>query len=46
MPPQLGSGCCTRPCRGPNWRWLPSAAILRLGHAFIECGADIVFGHR
>ncbi|KAL4424873.1 hypothetical protein ABPG77_002096 [Micractinium sp. CCAP 211/92] len=30
---------------GPNWRWLPSAAILRLGHAFIECGADIVFGH-
>ncbi|KAL4451871.1 hypothetical protein ABPG75_007533 [Micractinium tetrahymenae] len=30
---------------GPNWRWLPSAAIRRLGRAFIDCGADIVFGH-
>lgn len=30
---------------GPNWRWHPSAAIRRLGRAFIDCGADIVFGH-
>lgn len=30
---------------GPNWRWVPSKDIMRLGHAFVEAGADIVFGH-
>lgn len=30
---------------GPNWQWRPSRAVQRLAHAFVESGADIVFGH-
>jgi len=30
---------------GPNWQWTPNDKIVDLGHALIDCGADIVFGH-
>jgi poly-gamma-glutamate capsule biosynthesis protein CapA/YwtB (metallophosphatase superfamily) len=30
---------------GPNWGYKPLAAHVRFGHALIDAGADIVFGH-
>jgi poly-gamma-glutamate capsule biosynthesis protein CapA/YwtB (metallophosphatase superfamily) len=30
---------------GPNWGYRPLAAHVRFGHALIDAGADIVFGH-
>ncbi|HZO82479.1 MAG TPA: CapA family protein [Candidatus Binataceae bacterium] len=30
---------------GPNWGYEPLAAHVRFGHALIDAGADIVFGH-
>ena len=30
---------------GPNWGYEPLAAHVRFGHALIEAGTDIVFGH-
>lgn len=30
---------------GPNWGYEPLAAHVRFGHALIEAGANIVFGH-
>jgi poly-gamma-glutamate synthesis protein (capsule biosynthesis protein) len=29
---------------GPNWRWTPDQHLRKLGRAFLEAGADIVFG--
>lgn len=29
---------------GPNWRWQPDSSIRALGRAFLEAGADLVFG--
>jgi poly-gamma-glutamate capsule biosynthesis protein CapA/YwtB (metallophosphatase superfamily) len=30
---------------GPNWGYRPLAAHVRFGHALIDAGADVVFGH-
>ncbi len=30
---------------GPNWGYEPPAAHVRFGHALIDAGADIIFGH-
>lgn len=30
---------------GPNWGYRPVAGNIRFGHALIDAGADIVFGH-
>ena len=30
---------------GPNWGYEPLAAHVRFGHALIDAGADIIFGH-
>lgn len=30
---------------GPNWGYEPLAAHVRFGHALVEAGADIIFGH-
>jgi hypothetical protein len=29
---------------GPNWRWQPDKALRTLGRAFLDAGADLVFG--
>lgn len=29
---------------GPNWRWQPSKQLRQLGKAFLDAGADLVFG--
>lgn len=29
---------------GPNWRWQPDKHLRKLGRAFLDAGADIVFG--
>lgn len=29
---------------GPNWRWQPDEHLRELGGAFLEAGADLVFG--
>ena len=30
---------------GPNWGYEPPAAHIRFGHALVDAGADLVFGH-
>lgn len=30
---------------GPNYQWHPDASIIRLAHALIDLGVDLVHGH-